>query len=97
MPGFHSVMALLPGEDIGIYVAYNGDGTNLVASSDGVRLVNRIVDRYLPAAPARPQGVKGDVSRFAGTYRSARVSHNSLMKVASLFSAPTVEAARTAP
>ncbi len=92
VPGFHNVMALLPGEELGIYVAYNGDGTNLVASSDGVRLIDQIVDRYLPAAPAHPQGIKGDVSRFAGTYRSARVSHDSLLKVASLFSAPTVEA-----
>jgi hypothetical protein len=92
VPGFHSVMALLPGQDIGIYVVYNGDGTDLVASSDGVHLVDQIVDRYLPAAPAQPLGIKSDVSRFAGTYRSARVSHNSLLKVASLFSAPTVQA-----
>lgn len=105
VPGFHNVMALLPDEGVGIYVVYNGDGVDTVAPWDGAALVNQIVDRYLPdtghrtdggaggeaSRPGRTDGgANGEESGFAGTYRSARTSQTSLMKVAALFAAPTV-------
>ncbi|MGV9776890.1 serine hydrolase domain-containing protein [Streptosporangium sp. NPDC003464] len=97
VPGHHNVMALLPEKNIGVYVVYNGDGVGTVASWDGQSLVDRIVDRYLPAGSAtagtaRAGAGDGDVTRYAGTYRSTRTSRTSLMKVSSLFAAPTVRA-----
>ncbi|GAA4105138.1 serine hydrolase domain-containing protein [Actinomadura miaoliensis] len=97
VPGFHNVMALLPDQGVGVYVVYNGDGVDTVAGWDGASLVNQIVDRYLPAT-ARTVSTSGGtvtgspVSKYAGTYRSARVSHTTLTKVTSLFSAVTVTA-----
>ncbi|MEV5704002.1 serine hydrolase domain-containing protein [Actinoallomurus sp. NPDC052274] len=93
VPGFHDQMALLPDEGIGIYVAFNGDGTDAVAGWDGVSLIDRIVDRYLPGSPAAPGAVRtGDVSRYAGTYRSVRTSHSALTKVSTLVSPVSVAA-----
>ncbi|GAA5766427.1 D-aminopeptidase [Streptosporangium roseum] len=107
VPGFHNVMALLPDEGVGIYVVYNGDGVDTVAPWDGNALVNQIVDRYLPDTGRRTHGTAGgevsrpdrardaaagEVSAFAGTYRSARTSQTSLLKVAALSAAPTVSA-----
>ncbi|WP_346151822.1 serine hydrolase domain-containing protein [Nonomuraea recticatena] len=97
VPGHHNVLALLPEENLGVYVVYNGDGVGTVAGWNGQSLVNRIVDRYLPAktataGAARATAGVGDVTRYAGTYRSTRTSRTSLMKAGSLFAAPTVQA-----
>ncbi|MEU4546982.1 serine hydrolase domain-containing protein [Nonomuraea dietziae] len=97
VPGHHNVMALFPGENLGVYVVYNGDGVGTVANWNGQSLVNRIVDRYLPAqsatvGSARATAGGGDMTRYAGTYRSTRTSRTSLMKAGSLFAAPTVQA-----
>ncbi|MCD0448342.1 beta-lactamase family protein [Actinocorallia sp. API 0066] len=96
VPGHHSAFALLPESGTGIYVAYNGDGTAGSAAADVESLIDAFVDRYFPAegSSAAPtlSGSPEDVSAYAGTYRSLRTSRSSLMKAASLFSAPTVEA-----
>ncbi|MFI0353607.1 serine hydrolase domain-containing protein [Actinomadura sp. 9N407] len=97
VPGFHSILALLPEQKIGVHVVYNGDGAEGNALSLGQSLVNQIVDRYLPAgaatAPVAAQGLNDDVSRYAGTYRSNRTSHSDLTRFNSLFGTVTVTAA----
>ncbi|GAA0966061.1 serine hydrolase domain-containing protein [Actinocorallia libanotica] len=93
VPGYHSAMALMPDQDFGVYVVFNGDGTAGAAPWDAQRLLDQIIDRRFPASPAAdPAPVTADVSAYAGSYRSARTSRTSLMKAAALFSAPTVEA-----
>ncbi|GIF64285.1 hypothetical protein Ais01nite_23200 [Asanoa ishikariensis] len=93
VPGYHSAMALLPDQKIGIYVVVNGDGTAGAAAWDVQKIVNTIVDQSVPAASApSPTGLSTDVSAYAGSYRSARTSQTSLMKASSLFSVPTVQA-----
>lgn len=95
VPGHHNVMALLPDDRTGIYVVYNGDGVGTTAPWDGQSLVNQIVDRYFPAtsqAPPAPATKAEDIKGLAGTYRSTRTSRTSIMKVASLFAAPSVQA-----
>ncbi|MEO3789335.1 serine hydrolase [Nonomuraea sp. B10E15] len=93
VPGHHNVMALLPEQDLGIYVVYNGDGVGQVAGWSGQSLVNQIIDQYFPLLPAGTPAVSGgDMTRYAGTYRSTRTSRTSLMKVSALFATPSVQA-----
>ncbi|TDB74827.1 serine hydrolase [Micromonospora sp. KC721] len=94
VPGFHNVMALMPAERFGVFVVFNGDGTDTAAPWDAQKITNLIVDTRFPAAKATPVAApaSGDVSRHTGVYRSARTSHTSLMKVSTLLAAPTVTA-----
>ncbi|MBW8802929.1 MAG: beta-lactamase family protein [Catenulisporales bacterium] len=92
VPGFHADLALLPQQNVGIYVVYNGDGTDGTASWDGKALINQIVDRYFPApgatAPTPVEDPK--TGSYAGTYRSDRVSRGDVTRVAGLVSSVTV-------
>lgn len=93
VPGYHNAMALMPDQGFGVYVVLNGDGTSGVGAWAAQRLLGQIVDLRFPTsvAPA-PAPLVTDVSRHAGSYRSARTSHTALTKVATLFSAPAVTA-----
>lgn len=96
LPGFHSNLVLLPAHDLGIFVVYNGDGTDDAAYRDAKHLARRIVDHYVPpgAAPGPPPAgpaAAGDPDRYTGTYRASTTSRDSLMKVAALTAPVTVE------
>jgi CubicO group peptidase (beta-lactamase class C family) len=93
VPGFHSDMALLPDKDIGVYVVYNGDGTDGTASWDGKALINQIVDAYFPTTVTDPTSVKDPkLNGYAGTYRSDRISRGAVTRVAGLVSSVSVSA-----
>ncbi|WP_106396695.1 serine hydrolase domain-containing protein [Actinocorallia populi] len=93
VPGYHSAMALMPDQEFGVYVVFNGDGTSGAAPWDAQELINRIVDRRFPAARAPALSpLTTDVSAYAGSYRSTRTSRTSLMRASTLFALPTVEA-----
>lgn len=93
VPGFHANLAMLPKQGLGIYVVYNGDGTNGVANWDGKDLIDQIVDRYVPNTSPAPRTVSGvDTSGLAGNYRVDRTSHTAMTKVVGLVSAVTVAA-----
>lgn len=98
-PGTHHNMALLPEHDVGIHVAYNGDGTNQTAFWGGKELVRAVVAEAF-AESATPTSsdalVVSDTDAaeaVAGTYRSARASHSNFTKVSTLTAPVTVEAA----
>lgn len=94
VPGFHANLAMLPNQGLGIYVVYNGDGTNGVANWDGKDLIHQIVDRYVPNTSPAPNAVSGiDTSGLAGNYRVDRTSHTQVTKVVALFSPVTVAVA----
>ncbi|OIV38153.1 hypothetical protein BIV57_07170 [Mangrovactinospora gilvigrisea] len=93
IPGFHSNLLLLPRQHVGVFVVFNGDGTDGTASWDGKRVIDAVADALAPGAGApapvhRAVGV--DAGRYAGTYRPARVSRHSLMKVEALVGSVTV-------
>jgi len=96
VPGFHSDMALLPDSGIGVYVVYNGDGTDGSASWDGKTLINQIVDAAFPASAATaaasaPAPVKDPkLDSYTGSYRSDRISRGAVTRVAGLVSYVTV-------
>jgi CubicO group peptidase (beta-lactamase class C family) len=93
VPGTHANLAMLPDQGLGIYVVYNGDGTNGVANWDGKDLINQIVDRYVPNTSPAPKAVSGiDTSGLAGNYRVDRTSHTQVTKSVALFSPVTVSA-----
>ncbi|MEY9859518.1 CubicO group peptidase (beta-lactamase class C family) [Catenulispora sp. GAS73] len=101
VPGFHSDMALLPDKGVGIYVIYNGDGTDRIAQWDGKALINQIVDTAFSnstafpntATPIAPTAAKDPkLGSYAGTYRSDQVSRGDLTRVAGLVSSVTVSA-----
>lgn len=92
VPGFHDNLALLPADDLGIYVVYNGDGANAQATFAGHDLVDRVVDALHHDAAGTPARTGAhDLDRYAGSYRITRYNHHDLTKVAQLTSAVTVE------
>lgn len=86
---FHSQLALLPDDHVGIFVSYNTD------TGEGARpvLVNAFLDRYFPPAAPRlaDRKMQEPAGTFAGAYRLAQMSHTSLAKVAALVRTVTVE------
>lgn len=60
IPGFHSNLLLLPKQRLGVFVVFNGDGTDGRANWDGKRLIDRIVAAAAPAPEGtRPAGPAG--------------------------------------
>jgi CubicO group peptidase (beta-lactamase class C family) len=93
VPGFHSDMALLPDRGLGVYVVYNGDGTDGIAAWDGKALVNQIIDTAFPTSATPPTAARDPkLDSYAGSYRSDRVSRGAVTRIAGLVSAVTVSA-----
>ncbi|WP_328941182.1 beta-lactamase family protein [Streptomyces sp. NBC_00250] len=93
IPGFHSNLLLVPGHDVGVFVVFNGDGTDGRASWDGKDLINRIVDALVPDEPASDvpdAATDPSLDSYIGSYRPARVSRTSLMAVEGLVARVTV-------
>ncbi|MEV4937757.1 serine hydrolase domain-containing protein [Streptomyces zaomyceticus] len=107
IPGFHSNLLLVPGRGVGVFVVFNGDGTDGRAAWDGKDLINRIVDALVPEGPAAAGNATGAdedstapepepsadpaLDSYTGTYRPARVSRAGLMSVEGLVAGVTVE------
>ncbi|MFE3765713.1 serine hydrolase domain-containing protein [Streptomyces sp. NPDC059104] len=98
IPGFHANLLLVPGHDVGVFVVFNGDGTDGRAAWDGKDLINRVVAALLPDGPATnapsattDSPVTASLDSYTGTYRSARVSRTSLMAMEGLAGGVTVE------
>jgi CubicO group peptidase (beta-lactamase class C family) len=78
--GFGSLLALVPEEGAGIFVAFN-HGQGVPA---GVVVVEGFLDRYFPvqAADGEARAAAGDAS-YAGTYRWNRVDRDTFMRLIS--------------
>ncbi|MEU5155597.1 serine hydrolase domain-containing protein [Glycomyces sp. NPDC021274] len=80
-PGSHSLMTLVPDHDLGIYIAFNGDGDDGGAAFAAEEATRAILDRMLgeateadgPAGAAAPDTA---VEAAAGTYRSTRMNES---------------------
>ncbi len=92
LPGFHSNMALLPDRHLGVYVAYNGDGTDGSASYAGQELVNKVADQLAAPVTVKKTTATADASAYAGDYRSSRTSTSDLTRAAALTSSVHVSA-----
>jgi len=84
---FHTRMAILPDEGLGLFVSYNTDA----GSGAPDELYGAFMDRYFPAAEpevkaaAVDEAARGRLQRLAGHYRANRYSHTDLTKVSALF------------
>lgn len=79
---FHTDLALIPSEGLGIFVSYN---TSTGSSLSFGPFLSAFLDHYYPAAP--PAGVRrGGLERFAGTYLFNRMSYTTFQKALGLAS-----------
>ena len=80
---FHSDMALIPDEEVGLFVSYN---TNTGGELSFAPFLSQFLDHYypepLPAATSK--ATKAQLERFAGSYTANRMSYTTFMKAASL-------------
>jgi CubicO group peptidase (beta-lactamase class C family) len=90
----HSLLLLLPDQDLGVFVAYN--------SLDAGALINQhlefqraFFDHYYPAPPVDPLQPPADFAeragRFVGTYRSARSAYTTLEEFMNITGSNDVE------
>lgn len=81
---FHSNMALLPAQGVGLFVSFNSAGGGAAAST----VYQAFMNEYFPvddaAAPTAPVDFAERGQRFAGRYRANRYSHRTLAKLAAL-------------
>jgi CubicO group peptidase (beta-lactamase class C family) len=81
---FHSVLALVPEHDTGVFVSYN---TDAAASLTIGPLLTAFLDRYFPAPlpPVRvADGFAARAAGLTGTYRFNRESHTTFQKAMGL-------------
>jgi CubicO group peptidase (beta-lactamase class C family) len=92
---FHANLALLPEQDVGIFVAYNSYGNG--GDFAEYELVEAFLDRYYPEPPPPPlepsgEGASRNAERLAGSYRITRSNHTGFEKVLTLLTGARVTA-----
>jgi len=89
--GTSSMLTLLPDENWGFFVSYNGPKGSLAREE----LIGALLDRYAPgqvALPSPSEPLKGDVARYAGTYLLNRTPRDSFAKLQGLITSfPVVD------
>lgn len=79
---FHSDLALIPSEGLGVFVSYN---TNTGGALSFGPFLTAFLDHYYPTPP--PNGIRrAGVERFAGTYLFNRMSYTTFQKALGLAS-----------
>ncbi len=85
---FHSLLALDPDRQVGLYVSYNGSGTGSASLDARNDLLAAFLERYLPYQPAEDPAPKaeftGQEARFAGAYYLARSNFTTMEKILNL-------------
>lgn len=83
---FHSILALLPEQNVGIFISFNSGG----AGSTAVEAYKAFMDQFF--APREVPELVTDaeaperLERFEGSYRPVRYSHTTIAKLAAAFS-----------
>lgn len=93
LPPMHSLLLLLPDQNLGVFVAYNSaGGENLTTQHLGFQ--RAFLDHYYPAAAVEPIQPPADFAqragRFVGAYRWTMGSKTTLMKILGLFGAAQI-------
>lgn len=88
---FHSDLALIPSENLGIFISTNTDTGSKISFFP---FLQAFLDHYYPVAPKPAIALtKEQSARFAGTYVFNRMSFTTWQKIASLLGNQTVAAA----
>ena len=87
----HSLAAMLPGQRMGVFIAYNAD--DAAAARD--KFFDAFLDHYFPLPlakePSPPKDRRAKLERYVGTYSSLRISQSDLTKAfVKLFSAENI-------
>jgi CubicO group peptidase (beta-lactamase class C family) len=81
---FHTMLALFPEHNVGIFVSHNTDEGGQAAST----LVEQFTDRYFPtdekAEPLPSEDFADRAHRFVGSYRANRYSHTTIGKLVAI-------------
>jgi CubicO group peptidase (beta-lactamase class C family) len=86
---FHTDMALIPDEDVGVFVSYN---TAAGAQLSFRPFLQTFLDHYYPAERPTPAVESSeDLGRYVGVYRMNRMSFTTFEKVAGLLATMSVE------
>ncbi len=87
---FHSLLALLPEHNVGVFVSYNSAGGGLARDT----LLQAFLDHYYPAPkeniPHQPAGFAERISQVSGNYWPTRRSYTTYEKLAALTSTVSV-------
>jgi len=79
---FHTLFALLPEHDVGVFVSYNTEN----GSAGRAKFIEAFLDRFFPVPDPEPiapdPAAAGRLKKFAGAYRVDRYSHSDFTKVA---------------
>lgn len=81
---FHSMMALLPQHNVGLFISFNSEKGGGTYSE----VLKAFMDRYFPERNQLKKAIKlpaDYLQKFAGEYRANRFAYNDLTKIASLF------------
>lgn len=82
---FHSLLALLPDEKVGLFVSYNTETDSMAPQ----KLLEAFMDRYYPlitdALPQTPADTLVHAAQVAGSYRVNRAVYSRAGKIDSLF------------
>lgn len=86
---FHTMLALIPEHNIGIYVAYNGAS----AAKAGLDTLKAFMNHYYPVGSSEKNslGIKEDITKYKGTYMPARHEYTTSGKMVGLFSSINIE------
>ena len=77
---FHTMLALFPEHDLGVFVSFNSAG----GAAATMPFIDAFVDRYFPevdGVPSAPEAFADRAARFTGYYRPNRYSHTSITKL----------------
>ncbi len=88
---FHSLMALIPTQHIGLFVSFNGVNGGTVRDT----LLQAFMDRYFPVSSTQPSsqplpGYHARISQIVGDYWSTRRNETSYFKLINLVSSSSV-------
>ncbi len=91
---FHSLLALLPDQKVGLFVSYNTETDSMAPQ----KLLEAFMDRYYPQSlakiPQPPAETLAHAARVAGSYRLNRMSYSRAGKMSSLFQPLLVQAGK---
>ncbi len=94
---FHSLLSLIPEQNIGLFVSYNSTGSGPMGAIDAREdLLQAFLNYYFPVdqspAPQPPADFTSRAGSFTGAYMMSRSNHTSPEKVVNLFQPLTVKA-----
>jgi CubicO group peptidase (beta-lactamase class C family) len=87
---FHSLTAMLPERDLGVFVAFNTDSGAKARTEFSPAFFDHYFPRPLPKEPPAPKNRRTLLERFSGTYYPARSPFSNLAKTNQLMSAVTL-------